>query len=113
MTALDEMKRSSVRSREATRWLESQLKKGSRFLRFQRPHETTPLPYIKGPKSKDKEAWMYFQIIECCHYLTQQNKADALDIPIVTLLSGVENREESTFNPKGLAESASELFQFI
>lgn len=106
------MKRTSGRAREATRWLENQLQKGSRFLRAQRQHERLALPLIKGPKPKDKEAWLFFQIIECCHYLTQQNKvglsSDSNEAPVVTLLTGInaEDRKSSTFSPDGLAKSA-------
>ncbi|XP_057339106.1 nonsense-mediated mRNA decay factor SMG5 [Microplitis mediator] len=111
VSALDEMKRTSGRAREATRWLENQLQKGSRFLRAQRQHERLALPLIKGPKPKDKEAWLFFQIIECCHYLTQQNKVGLSsdnEAPVVTLLTGIntEDRKSSTFSPDGLAKSA-------
>ncbi|XP_015117544.1 protein SMG5 [Diachasma alloeum] len=109
--ALDEMKRTSSQAREATRWLESQLRKGSRFLRAQRPHEHLALPYIKGPKPKDKEAWSFFQIIECCHYLTQQSNVGfsaGSGSPVVTLLTGtsVEERKSSSFSSDGLAKTA-------
>lgn len=100
------MKRTSSHAREATRWLEAQLQRGSRFLRAQRPHEKLPLPLIKGPKPKDKEAWLYFQIIECCHYLTQQSKAGNSEIPVVTLLTGMDDKSIFTFSPDGLAQSA-------
>ncbi|XP_011309843.1 protein SMG5 [Fopius arisanus] len=109
--ALDEVKRTSSQAREATRWLETQLRKGSRFLRAQRPHEHLALPYIKGPKPKDKEAWSFFQIIECCHYLTQQSNVGLTSesgSPVVTLLTGtsVEERKSSTFSSDGLAKTA-------
>ena len=105
------MKRTSGQAREATRWLEEQLRRGSRFLRAQRPHERLPLPLIKGPKPKDKEAWLYFQIIECCHYLTQQSKVGLTsdsEIPVVTLLTGcsAEDQKALTVSPEGLAKSA-------
>lgn len=111
VSALDEMKRTSSKAREATRWLEAQLRKGSRFLRAQRPHERLPLPLIKGPKTKDKEAWLFFQIIECCHYLTQQTKVGLngdKEPPVVTLLTGlsVEERKASSFSTDGLTKTA-------
>jgi len=109
------MKRVSSQAREATRWLETQLRRGSRFLRAQRPHERLALPLIKGPKPKDKEAWLYFQIIECCHYLTQQAKIGFTgdgEAPVVTLLTGcnLDDRKTLTFSPDGLAKSAGNLF---
>lgn len=103
------MKKSSSQAREATRWLESQLQRGSRFLRAQRPHEKLPLPFIKGPKPKDKEAWLYFHIIECSHYLTQQSKAGSTEIPVVTLLTGTDVKKLSNFGLDGLASSAGML----
>ncbi|XP_063983106.1 nonsense-mediated mRNA decay factor SMG5 [Diachasmimorpha longicaudata] len=109
--ALDEMKRTSSQAREATRWLESQFRKGSRFLRAQRPHEQLALPYIKGPKPKDKDAWSFFQIIECCHYLTQQSNVGfsaGAGSPVVTFLTGtsVEERKSTSFSSDGLAKTA-------
>ncbi|XP_029055595.1 protein SMG5 [Osmia bicornis bicornis] len=118
VSALDEVKRVSGRAREATRWLETQLKRGSRFLRAQRPHERLALPFIKGPRPKDKEAWLFFQIIECCHYLTQQTKvgmtSDA-ETPVVTLLTGCnpDDKKVLTFSPEGLAKSAGVNIEYI
>lgn len=118
VSALDEVKRISGRAREATRWLEAQLKRGSRFLRAQRPHERLTLPFIKGPRPKDKEAWLFFQIIECCHYLTQQTKVGMIndaEIPVVTLLTGCNPDEKRvlTFSPDGLAKSAGVNIEYI
>ena len=103
---MDEKKKNSIYARNATRWLESQLKRGSRFLRTQRPHEKQALPYIKGPRPKDKEAWSYFQILEFCHHLTQQGKTGDAEIPVVTLLTGIDNTIPFNLNPEGLANSA-------
>lgn len=100
------MKSTSSQAREATRWLESQLQRGSRFLRAQRPNEKLAIPLMKGPKPKDKEAWLYFQIIECCHYFTQQSQNGDSEIPIVTLLTGIDDKKTLTVNPEGLAKSA-------
>ncbi|XP_076638828.1 smg5 nonsense mediated mRNA decay factor [Colletes latitarsis] len=118
VSALDEVKRISGRAREATRWLEGQLKRGSRFLRAQRPHERLTLPYIKGPRPKDKEAWLFFQIIECCHYLTQQTKVgitNDAETPVVTLLTGCspDDKRILSFSPNGLAKSAGVNIEYI
>ncbi|EZA46384.1 Protein SMG5 [Ooceraea biroi] len=118
VSALDEMKRVSSQAREATRWLETQLRRGSRFLRAQRPQERLALPLIKGPRPKDKEAWLFFQIIECCHYLTQQAKMGFTgdgEAPVVTLLTGcnLEDRKALTFSPDGLAKSAGVNLEHI
>ncbi|EFN89814.1 protein SMG5 isoform X2 [Harpegnathos saltator] len=118
VSALDEVKRISGQAREATRWLEIQLRRGTRFLRAQRPHERLALPLIKGPRPKDKEAWLFFQIIECCHYLTQQAKAGFTgdgEAPVVTLLTGCnpDERKALTFSPDGLAKSAGVNLEHI
>ncbi|XP_034938965.1 protein SMG5 [Chelonus insularis] len=116
VSALDEMKKTSGRAREAIRWLENQLQKGSRFLRAQRPHERTALPYIKGPRPKDKEAWVFFQIVECCYYFTQQNKVGLNnESPVVTLLTGTSpaERKMSTFNADGLIKTAGVNLEHI
>ncbi|XP_003703275.1 smg5 nonsense mediated mRNA decay factor [Megachile rotundata] len=118
VSALDEVKRISGRAREATRWLEAQLKRGSRFLRAQRPHERLALPFIKGPRPKDKEAWLFFQIIECCHYLTQQTKVGITndsETPVVTLLTGCnpDDKKVLSFSPEGLAKSAGVNIEYI
>lgn len=118
VSALDEVKRVSAQAREATRWLETQLRRGSRFLRAQRPHERLALPLIKGPRPKDKEAWLFFQIIECCHYLTQQAKVGFTgdgETPVVTLLTGCnpDDRKALTFSPDGLAKSAGVNLEHI
>ncbi|XP_039291279.1 protein SMG5 [Nilaparvata lugens] len=86
VSLLDERKRESVLVRESTRWLESQLKGGSRFVRAQRPSEHLALPLIKYPKKKDKEAWLFFQIVECCHFLS--NQCGSKEPGLVTLLTG-------------------------
>jgi protein SMG5 len=56
ISALDELKRSSGRVRDTIRWIEGHLRNGNRFLRAQRANEQLPLPLIKYPKKKDKEA---------------------------------------------------------
>ncbi|KAG5310243.1 SMG5 protein, partial [Acromyrmex insinuator] len=114
VSALDEVKRVSAQAREATRWLEVQLRCGSRFLRAQRPHERLAPPLITEPKPKDKEAWLFFQIIECCYYLTQEAKVGFTgdgEVPVVTLLTGCkpDDRRALDFSPDGLAESAGSV----
>ncbi|XP_044738901.1 protein SMG5 [Chrysoperla carnea] len=85
---LDELKRETGKARDAIRWLEAQFQRGNRFLRAQRNHEHTSIPLIKYPKKKDKNAFIYIQIIECCYFLTRQQK-DSLDL--VTLLTGKQS----------------------
>ncbi|KAI8434273.1 hypothetical protein MSG28_012365 [Choristoneura fumiferana] len=47
---LDDLKREKSGARDAIRWLEVQLRSGSRFLRAQRPGQSRPLPLLKYPK---------------------------------------------------------------
>ncbi|XP_069679961.1 nonsense-mediated mRNA decay factor SMG5 isoform X2 [Periplaneta americana] len=114
VSALDELKREIGRARETIRWLESQFQRGNRFLRAQRSHERLPLPLIKYPKKKDKEAWLYFQVVECCHYFSQQTGVHETlpETPLVTLLTGqkscASSKDEGNkgFSPLGVAKSA-------
>lgn len=111
--ALDEMKREVSRAREAIRWLEAQFQRGNRFLRAQRLHERLPLPLIKYPRRKEREAWLFFQVVECCHYFSKQAAAAGgtgdtgpEQAPLVTLLTGVPLDEPATYSPRGVAETA-------
>lgn len=56
LESLDQMKKESARAREASRWLETQLHKGNRFLRAQKASESLALPLITSPKKRDKDA---------------------------------------------------------
>lgn len=107
VSALDEMKKDKLEAREAIRWLEYQFQQGNRFFRAQRHQERLPIPLIKYPKKKDKEGHMFIQIIECCHYLAQQQKTAT---NLVTLLMGTANNSPNVENKEisylGLAESA-------
>ncbi|XP_049792137.1 nonsense-mediated mRNA decay factor SMG5 isoform X1 [Schistocerca nitens] len=111
--ALDEMKREVSRAREAIRWLEAQFQRGNRFLRAQRLHERLSLPLIKYPRRKEREAWLFFQVVECCHYFSKQAAAAGgtgdsgpEQAPLVTLLTGVPLDEPATYSPRGVAETA-------
>uniref|UniRef100_A0A0K2U7J6 Uncharacterized protein n=1 Tax=Lepeophtheirus salmonis TaxID=72036 RepID=A0A0K2U7J6_LEPSM len=82
---LDAMKRTHNGARIAIRWLEWQFKEGNPWLRAQKKYETTALEDIKYPKRKNKEAWHYFEILECCNYFTRLGSTRT-----VTLLSPQE-----------------------
>nr|CAD7599740.1 unnamed protein product [Timema genevievae] len=112
VSALDKLKREVSRAREAIRWLESQFQRGNRFLRAQRNHEQLPLPLIKYPKKKDREAWLFFQVLECCHYFSQQTGVHEIqpDISVVTLLTGhKDEHNKMDFSPVGVAKSAGKI----
>ncbi|XP_076058719.1 smg5 nonsense mediated mRNA decay factor isoform X2 [Oratosquilla oratoria] len=105
---LDQQKRESLGARDAIRWLEVKFRHGSRFIRSQRPHERSHLPLIKYPKRKDKEAWDWFQLVECCHYLSSQVKHNThVKTSTVTLLTGDHNLHvDKNYSPAGIANAA-------
>ncbi|XP_049270388.1 nonsense-mediated mRNA decay factor SMG5 isoform X1 [Rhipicephalus sanguineus] len=88
IACLDLLKRESVGARESIRWLEGELRRGSRYVRSQKSHERLSLSPMKYPKRKEKEAWELFQILECCHHLEKQcpRGGHPADRPLVTLL---------------------------
>lgn len=114
VSALDDLKREQSEARDAIRWLESQFHRGNRFFRAQRPQEKAPIPFIKYPKKKDKEMSTYIQIIECCHFLAQQQKGAS---NLITLLIGnqnvLSNGENKEFSYVGLAQSAGVQIEAI
>ncbi|CAG9864929.1 unnamed protein product [Phyllotreta striolata] len=114
VSALDDLKREKIEARDAIRWLESQFHRGNRFFRAQRPQERSPIPFIKYPKKKDKEMHVYIQIIECCHFLAEQQKGAS---DVVTLLIGnqnvLSNGENKEFSYVGLAQSVGITIESI
>ncbi|GBM27385.1 Protein SMG5 [Araneus ventricosus] len=85
---LDQLKKESIAAREATRWLESELCKGGRHVRAQNQVEKSSLVPMKYPRKKDKEAWDFYQVLECCNYLVQQQTNGKSGCHLVTLLVG-------------------------
>ncbi|CAL1299768.1 unnamed protein product [Larinioides sclopetarius] len=83
---LDQLKKESIAAREATRWLESELCKGGRHVRAQNQVEKSSLVPMKYPRKKDKEAWDFYQVLECCNYLVQQQTNGKSGCHLVTLL---------------------------
>ncbi|KAH8033823.1 hypothetical protein HPB51_016542 [Rhipicephalus microplus] len=88
IACLDLLKRESVGARDSIRWLERELRRGSRYVRSQKSHERLSLSPMKYPNRKEKEAWELFQILECCHHLEKQcpRGGHPADKPLVTLL---------------------------
>uniref|UniRef100_A0A069DXN4 Putative nonsense-mediated mrna decay protein n=1 Tax=Panstrongylus megistus TaxID=65343 RepID=A0A069DXN4_9HEMI len=109
VSALDECKQSSSRVRDTIRWLEWQLRNGRRNMRLQRANEHQAIPFIKYPKKKDKEAWMFLQVVECCNYLCNQSTGEK-NPELVTLLTGsktlLSNQNGTGFSHLGVAKSA-------
>ncbi|XP_059487199.1 nonsense-mediated mRNA decay factor SMG5 [Neocloeon triangulifer] len=115
LETLDDLKKESAKAREGIRWLESQFQKGNRFLRAQRSNEALSIPLIKCPKKKDKEAWVFFQILECSNYLCQQvsRENQSPNTNLVTLLCGSLESNQKEFSPTGLAASAGVKLETI
>lgn len=112
---LDQQKRESLGARDAIRWLEIKFRHGSRFIRSQRPHERTHLPLIKYPKRKDKEAWEWYQIVECCHYLSAQVQQNSTHVKTATvsLLTAEKHPPNATFSHSGLTQAAGAVLEHI
>lgn len=72
---MDELKKESGGARSAIRWLEFQLRNGSRFLRTQRSTESTPIPNVKYPKKMHRDMHNFVQILEFCYYLLSQENS--------------------------------------
>ena len=94
---LDGLKKNNSGARNAIRWLEKQFHDGNRWLRPQRVSEVKPLELISYPKRKQKEAWTYFQIIECCHHFaTVRGEASMEQSVQVTLLTADAENQDQT-----------------
>ncbi|XP_076322001.1 nonsense-mediated mRNA decay factor SMG5-like [Tachypleus tridentatus] len=87
IASLDERKKESMGAREAIRWLENELRHGTRYIRAQRPQECLSLSPIKYPRRKEKEAWEFFQVLECAHFFNNQGSSNDPTDPLVTLLT--------------------------
>ncbi|KAL7637266.1 UNVERIFIED_CONTAM: hypothetical protein RMT77_011978 [Armadillidium vulgare] len=114
--SLDQQKRDSLGARDAIRWLEAKLRYGSRFMRAQRPHEKSHLPLIKYPKRKDKEAWEWFHLAECCYYLGAQMNKTGAKTSTVTLLTAENTTRMATkksFSLQTLAEAAGAVLMSV
>ncbi|KAB7503188.1 Protein SMG5 [Armadillidium nasatum] len=114
--SLDQQKRDSLGARDAIRWLEAKLRYGSRFMRAQRPHEKSHLPLIKYPKRKDKEAWEWFHLAECCYYLGAQMNKTGAKTSTVTLLTAENTSRMATkksFSLQTLAEAAGAVLMSV
>lgn len=115
VSSLDDSKKEKQEARDAIRWLESQFHQGNRFFRAQRQQERLAIPLVKYPKKKDKEAFIYTQIIECCHYLAEQQKGATNLVTLLTgdpnVVSGVNGTKDMSYN--GLAQSAGVNLELI
>lgn len=82
ISALDELKKYDSGAREATKFLEQEFKKGNRWIRAQKDHETLDGGRRHG-RYEDVAVWRFNQIVNCCRYFVSQTGKG-----LVTLLTG-------------------------
>ncbi|KAK3764273.1 hypothetical protein RRG08_033355 [Elysia crispata] len=70
--SLDMHKKDSPKAREAIRWLESQLRKGNRYIRAQKPKETKATGQHAMLKKRNRDTWYIMELLGCARYLAQQ-----------------------------------------
>ncbi|CAH2049150.1 unnamed protein product, partial [Iphiclides podalirius] len=117
---LDELKRERSSARDAIRWLEVQLRSGSRFVRTQRPGQSRPLPLppSKQARKPPQRVPNYVQILEFCNHFVESERGaqgqggggDPESVhgkaaPLLVLLVGTEPGAGQCEEP-GLADAA-------
>ncbi|XP_035447280.2 nonsense-mediated mRNA decay factor SMG5 [Spodoptera frugiperda] len=126
---LDNLKREQSTARDAIRWLELQLRSGSRFLRAQRPGQSKPLPLLKYPRKAPPHVHNFIQIMEFCnHFIADdkqiqggngdpdsslQGKSTPLLILLVGNEPGSEEEQYKEFSVTGAAQAAGISIEYI
>ncbi|KAJ8718581.1 hypothetical protein PYW08_002818 [Mythimna loreyi] len=126
---LDNLKRDESTARDAIRWLEVQLRSGSRFLRAQRPGQSKPLPLLKYPRKAPPHIHSFIQIMEFCnHFIADekqiqggngdpdsslQGKSTPLLILLVGNEPGSEEEQYKEFSVTGAAHAAGISIEYI
>lgn len=119
---LDNLKREQSTARDAIRWLEMQLRSGSRFLRAQRPGQSKPLSLLKYPRKAPQHVHNFIQILEFCNHFISDEKQmqggngdsdtwpQGKSAPLLILLLGNETGDDEEqykdFSVTGAAEAA-------
>lgn len=125
---LDNLKREESSARDAIRWLEAQLKTGSRFVRAQRAGQSRPLPLLKCPRKAPPHIHNFMQILEFCNHFIGEEKqniggsgdsetSNAKSTPFLVLLlgnqPGKEEERYKEFSVTGAAKSAGITLEYI
>ncbi|XP_045450242.1 protein SMG5 [Melitaea cinxia] len=126
---LDDLKREKSSARDAIRWLEIQLKSGSRFLRTQRPGQSKPLSLLKYPRKAPPHVYNFIQILEFCNHFTadekqtqggngdSDNSVNGKTAPLLILLIGNEleknDEQYKEFSLTGAAQASGITLQYI
>lgn len=103
ISALDELKKYDGGAREATKFLEQELKRGNRWIRAQKEDETIDAGQ-RGGRYEDVAIWRFIQIINCCRYFVNKSGKG-----LVTLLTGETSYEgPRKGKKKGLASNGTQ-----
>lgn len=114
LSDLDELKKHSDGARNAIKWLEYEFSKGNRFLRSQKSHEMLPMPLFKIPKKLDRDAAVFYQIVQFCNHIVSDH-ADKERTDIITYLSGDSLQDKKLHNSSyiGILEAIPVKFEQI
>ncbi|XP_055546621.1 nonsense-mediated mRNA decay factor SMG5 [Wyeomyia smithii] len=114
LSDLDELKKHSDGARNAIKWLEYEFSKGNRFLRSQKNYEVLPMPLIRIPKKLDRDASVFYQIVQFCNHIVT-NHADKDSADIITYLSGDPLQDKKLYNSTyiGILEAIPVKFEQI
>lgn len=91
--SLDYMKKESVGAREAIRWLETEFRKGNRYIRAQKSNEKLQENTPKNLKKKSQEMWCLYEIFSCARYLAGQG-----DIASGNMVAVMSKQDLNTMN---------------
>ena len=107
---LDDMKKAESGARTAIRWLERQFRDGNRWLRSQKKGEARPLELMQYPKKKERAAWQYFKILECCNHFGavrgEESSAVKMRVTLLTCDDAPRKNAEEVAEPEGASASA-------
>ncbi|BFZ01958.1 hypothetical protein BsWGS_04997 [Bradybaena similaris] len=96
--SLDMQKKDSANAREVIRWLETQLRRGNRYIRAQRSKETLSLNQYGIHKKKNRDAWYILELLGCARYLAQQT-GSFTGHSVVAIITGRQKLVTPTLPP--------------
>ena len=104
---LDDMKKAESGARTAIRWLEKQFRDGNRWLRSQKKAEAKQLELIQYPKKKERAAWQYFKILECCNHFGSVRGEESSAVKMRVTLLTCATPQEGEGEEKGEGETTA------
>ena len=114
LSDLDELKKTKEGARNAIKWMESEFKKGNRYMRSQRSSELLAMPLLKVPKKlgkiilssyvrrflilfssfSERDSAIFMHIVQFANFIVSNNRAeDSSNDCVLTLLTG-DNLDE-------------------